>query len=122
MASIFWVAGNSEDPSPNAVKHSVRLKIRYLRDLRCWRRHFGARKTSQNPQFTSRKYLTALPLTRPSGTLSPPRGARGKKGREDHLGIGPQRIEPVDDEAPQPGIGAVLQQRPDLPGMAQPDQ
>ena len=38
------------------------------------------------------------------------------------LGIGAQRIQPVDDEAPQPGIGAVPQQRPDLVGLAHADQ
>ena len=38
------------------------------------------------------------------------------------LGIGPQGVEPVDDEAAEPGVGTVPQQGPDLLGLPHADQ
>ena len=59
---------------------------------------------------------------------SDPSGARGPRPEAriapnsvelggDELRIGSQGIQPVDDEAPQPGVGAVNQQREDLLGF-----
>ncbi len=70
------------------------------------------------------------PFTRPSATLSPLGGARGRcrdaldvvEFRGDDSRVGPQRAEPVDDEAAEAGIGAVPQQGPDRLGLAQADQ
>ena len=40
----------------------------------------------------------------------------------DRLRVGAERAQPVDDEAAQPGVGAVPQQGPDFLGMTQPNQ
>ena len=40
----------------------------------------------------------------------------------DQLRIGTQGIQPVDDEAPQPGVGTVPQQGPDFLSFAHPNR
>ena len=87
----------------------------------CGRREAG----SGDPRTSSR--LGGGALTRPSATLSPaPRGEGMNPGRSSaaaiSFGSAAQRAEPVHDEAAQPGVGAVPQERPDLAGVTQPDQ
>ena len=55
------------------------------------------------------------------------RVARGGRIQAVELGderfrVGTQGTQPVDEEAPQPGIGAVLQERPEIIGVPQPEQ
>src|SRR5262249_5166375 len=53
-------SGVFEGGRGNAVNDFFCLKIGDLRDLCCKRRNFGTPETSQNPQITAKKSLTAL--------------------------------------------------------------
>ena len=103
MSSIFWVAGVAEDPSPGLRPYAPRS--------------VGPGRQPPRHRHTPHP-ACGHHLPGPRGEGGNPVGRTRRRVFSDR----PQRIEPVDDEAPQPGIGAVAQQMPDTIGLPEPDQ